>query len=316
MQKISAIICTHNPRENYLRRVLDALRVQTLPPAQWELLLIDNASQMLLSERFDISWHPQARHIREDEIGLTPARLRGIREAKAEILVFVDDDTVLAPDYLEQALAVGTEWPFVGAWGGRSIPEYEQPLPEWVGSEVWRLTVADVNEDVWSNLREDWGNFPVGAGLCVRHQVALKYLERCQSNSASITLDRSGKGLGGYGDIDLVFCAMDLGLGKGKSARLSLTHLIPSGRLTLEYFTRHAESDAASMMVFRASRGMLIQKPKPPTWLWRTRWLLHRIKNRVSREQYEIQKAALRGQKIGWNAVQSSLNQANTHKKS
>ena len=107
MLNISVILCTHNPRKDYLRRVLAGLRAQTLPLHQWELLLVDNASAASLAGRFDLSWHPNARHVREEELGLTPARLRGIREASGAILVFVDDDTVLAPDYLEQALTVG-----------------------------------------------------------------------------------------------------------------------------------------------------------------------------------------------------------------
>src|SRR5271155_5863652 len=101
MPRLSAIICAHNPREDYLRRVLDGLRAQTLPLEQWELLLIDNASGVSVADRFDLSWHPLGRHIREEELGLTPARLCGMKESKAEILVLVDDDTVLDPDYLE-----------------------------------------------------------------------------------------------------------------------------------------------------------------------------------------------------------------------
>ena len=49
--KISAIICTHNPRPHYLRRVLEALERQTLAKAEWELLLIDNASTKPLRGR-------------------------------------------------------------------------------------------------------------------------------------------------------------------------------------------------------------------------------------------------------------------------
>jgi len=224
-------------------------------------------------------------------LGKLNAWLLGMREARAEVLLFVDDDNVLAPDYLAQTLAVSAQWPFVGAWGGSVIPEYEKPLPDWVGEEVWRLTVVDVKEDVWSNLREGYTTIPVGAGLCIRRSVAQKYLDRCASNPVSAKLDRAGKGLAGYGDIDLAHCAIDLGLGTGKSTRLRLTHLIPAGRLTFDYFVRHAESDAASMMLFRASRGLPLQKPQPLSWLRQLRWLLHRVKNRVPREQYEIQKA-------------------------
>ncbi len=46
--KISAIICTHNPRPHYLRRVLEALNRQTLDKGEWELLLVDNASRQPL----------------------------------------------------------------------------------------------------------------------------------------------------------------------------------------------------------------------------------------------------------------------------
>ena len=89
---LSVIICTHNPYEDYSRRVLKALDLQTLCKDHWELLLIDNASAEPLSEKNDLSWPPpNAWHVREEELGLTPARLRGIRETCADILVFVDD---------------------------------------------------------------------------------------------------------------------------------------------------------------------------------------------------------------------------------
>jgi len=300
MRKLSVIICTHNPREEFLRRTLASLRGQTLPLEKWELLLIDNASTVPLAGRVDLAWQPQSRHLPEPKLGKLNAWLLGMRAARAEVLLFVDDDNVLAPDYLEQALAVSERWPFIGAWGGSVIPEYEVPLPDWVGEEVWRLTVVDVKEDIWSNLREGYTTIPCGAGLCVRRSVAQKYLERCAQNPVSAKLDRAGKGLAGYGDIDLAHCAMDLGLGTGKTTQLRLTHLIPAGRLTFDYFVRHAESDAASMMLFRASRGLPIQKPKPLSWLGQVRWWLHRVKNRVPREQYEIQKAYHRGIEKGY----------------
>src|SRR5437867_11640557 len=99
---VSVIICTHNPRPDYLRRVLDALKAQTLPMEQWELLLIDNASSEGLVDVWDLSWHPSAHHIRENELGKTPSVLRGIKESAGELLVLVDDDNVLAPDRSEE----------------------------------------------------------------------------------------------------------------------------------------------------------------------------------------------------------------------
>jgi hypothetical protein len=114
---ISVIVCTHNPVEGYLRRALDALRAQTLPLAQWELLLVDNGSNETPVPVWDLSWHPNARHIREDKLGLSFARRRGVGEAQGDLVVFVDDDNVLAPDYLDQAKSIMQD-ASIGVLGG------------------------------------------------------------------------------------------------------------------------------------------------------------------------------------------------------
>ena len=53
-------------------------------------------------------------------------------------------------------------------------------------------------------------------------------------------------------------------------------------------------------MLFRASRGLPIKEPRPISWLQRMRWRLHRVFQRVPREQYEIQMAHQRGLEKGW----------------
>ncbi len=72
---VSVILCTHNPRDDYLDRVLIGLRGQTLSFQHWELLLIDNASNEPLADRFDIGWYPNGRHVRENELGAIRQRI-------------------------------------------------------------------------------------------------------------------------------------------------------------------------------------------------------------------------------------------------
>src|SRR5690348_13801358 len=96
LMKQSVIICTHNPRADYLGRTLESLKKQTIATNEWELLLVDNHSDQRLADTWDLSWHTDATHIREDELGLIAARVRGIREARGDLLTFVDDDNVLA----------------------------------------------------------------------------------------------------------------------------------------------------------------------------------------------------------------------------
>jgi glycosyltransferase involved in cell wall biosynthesis len=315
MIKISVIICSHNPREASLPRVLDALKSQSLPLEDWELLLIDNASQIPLRDRFPLAWHPLGRHLSEPTLGKLNAWFLAIREAKGDILIFVDDDNVLAGDYLEQALIISQTKPFIGAWAGNIVPECKKPLPAWIGDQAWRLAILEVKKDVWSNLHNDFSTMPVGAGMCIRKEVGKRYLEWCDGNQNRLKLDRSGKGLGGYGDIDLGFCALDIGLGTGLFASLRLTHLIPESRLTLGYFVRHAEGDAISLMLFKAIRGLPIQQPKSITPVRSIRWFLHRLIHRTPREQYEIAKAHQRGLEKGWQLAQTYLKETSSAQK-
>src|SRR5690554_636680 len=115
--EISVVICTHNPRREFLTRVLEALKAQTLGIEYWELLIIDNRSTTPVSELLDISWHPNARCIREETLGSAHARIRGINESKAEYILFVDDDNCLAQDYLQIAKQAMDNNPMLGTLG-------------------------------------------------------------------------------------------------------------------------------------------------------------------------------------------------------
>lgn len=259
--QLSVIICAHNPRPEYLRETLAALAAQTLPKAEWELLLVDNASQEALASRWDLAWHPHGHHVREEDLGLTPARLRGIREAHGEVLVFVDDDNVLAPDYLQQARDMANGWPMLGAWGGRIEGRYETPPLEWTKPYLAMLAIREVPRARWSNDYDDGEAHPCGAGMVVRRSVATAYAEKLRADAVRRGLDRKGKLLISCGDIDLALTAIDLGLGIGMFERLRLTHLIPAGRLEENYLLNLAESMAFSAILLHSFRQRLPARP-------------------------------------------------------
>jgi hypothetical protein len=235
MPAISVIICSHNPREDYLRRALEALRAQTLPATDWELLLVDNASDAPLSGRFDLSWHPNARHVREEKIGKAHALLRGIAEFQGELLVIVDDDNVLRADYLRATLKISADYPWLGAWSGSCIPEFEiEPAAElrpWLGG----LVIEKLTTSVWANIQRGTEACPMGAGMVARRQVAVHYRELVLHDPVRQTLGPGGKMPGGGDDADMALCGIELGFGTGRFPELELTHLIPARKLTLKY---------------------------------------------------------------------------------
>lgn len=260
------IICAHNPRPGYFRRVLDGLRAQTLPVARWELWLIDNGSREPLTG-WDLSWHPQARCLREEKLGHINARARGIRESTGALLVFVDDDNVLAPDYLAEVTALFEGWPMLGAVGaGVCRGEFEVPPPESIVPYLAGLAVRELDRSYWGNLPGFSRALPFGAGLSVRREVAEDYARKIATDPLRQLLGRTGTGLGSGDDSDLGMCAHDVGLGTGRFVSLKLDHLIPKERLTEDYMIRLNAGFARSGEILHALRegGMRPREGGPP----------------------------------------------------
>ena len=251
--RISVIICSHNPRKDYLCRALESLQAQTLRRDTWELLLVDNASEQRLAESWDLSWHPNHSHFREDELGLTAARLRGIKEACGELLIFVDDDTLLDPDYLERAVNLRHAHPHLGLFGaGVVTPEFEvQPLPE---TEPWLhfLALRAVSSSLWTNNPRDVGCAPWGAGLCVTRPIATAYVEWIRQFNLSSILERQGEKHLFCGEDDLFsFASAHAGFGFGIFPELRIIHLIRARRVTKPYLLRLIHDHAYSHGVLR-----------------------------------------------------------------
>lgn len=252
---ISVIICAHNPRQDYLYRVLEALKSQTLDLEQWELLLIDNASSQPLAVEMDLSWHPHARHVLENQLGLTLARLQGIKESVADLLIFVDDDNVLDIDYLQAALEIAQEWSKIGVWGGQVLPDFEETPPAWT-KPYWRnLAIRELEQDKWTNLPNNHEALPCGAGFCIRRVVADKYANLLSAQPDRLAMGRKGQLLTSGEDTDIALTACDMGLGMGQFKALKLLHLLPAHRLKEDYLLKLQEGMTYSGVMLGSRRG-------------------------------------------------------------
>jgi len=275
---ISAITCTHDPRPDYLRRTLQALQTQTLPKEQWEFLLVDNASTSSLAQRCDLSWHRQARYIYEKELGLTQARLRGIAEAEGSLLVFIDDDNVLAPDYLERAASISESNPHIGVFGAGALePEFEAEPDASVRPWLGLLALRSVSQPTWTNHVSDYFCAPHGAGLCVPQPFAVRYSRFVRELRTSKVLDRHGDDLFCHGDDLFSWLSAGSDTGFGVFPQLRVTHLISKERVQRDYLIRlvraHSFSHAVlEYMVFGTN-------PHPATALSRLRTIAHGLKN-------------------------------------
>jgi len=243
--KLSVIIPTHNPHAGRLQRTLRALRAQTLPPGEWETVIVDNASVPALTLA---DWSPHGpaslRLVAEPEPGLSHARRHGFLAGVGEIFVLVDDDNELAPDYLAETLRLFFTHPQVGALGGRSLPEFEESPPAWVREFDNLIACRDLGYRplISTGLRHpatgriEYPLFaPIGAGLALRHTAARCWLDQ---GAGAVLPDRKGGELSSSGDNDIVLTAMKAGWEVAYFPTLRLTHLIPAARTTRDYLAR------------------------------------------------------------------------------
>lgn len=254
MFEISVIICSYNPRKEFLERTLLALKKQTLNYEKWQIILVDNASDYDLSLNFDLSWHPNAVYTREEKLGLTHARLKGIAIAEGKLYVFVDDDNELNNNYLEESIQISKDYPHIGTFGGEQVGDFEIEPPKWMKPHLSWLAVRHVTRDVWSNSYI-WESTPSGAGMVVRKEIAIKYALNTKNSPVKQLLGRSGNNTISGEDGDIAYTSIDIGYGCGRFKALSLVHIIPKQRLNEDYLIKLHEGIVASKIILDFSRN-------------------------------------------------------------
>jgi glycosyltransferase involved in cell wall biosynthesis len=240
---ISVVLPTRNPHSDRLQRTLAGLAAQALSRSEWELVAVDSDSHPpLISTASPQLGELGARVVVEPAPGLTPARLAGIRAARGEVLVFVDDDNVLSRNYLAAVADRFAGSSALAAAGGPVIPEWEAPPPDWTKPFHGLLALRDLGPTARvarGGPGVPWPDFaPVGAGLAIRREFALAYADAVHRDPRRRSLDRRGASLASGGDNDLILTALHAGGDVAYFSELKLTHLIPTSRLNADYLAR------------------------------------------------------------------------------
>ncbi|MFP5042392.1 glycosyltransferase [Parasediminibacterium sp. JCM 36343] len=240
--KLTVIICTYKPNLDIFNRILAALKQQTFGYDQWELIIVDNNSPAPLDSEIDISWHPFAKIIIEQQQGLAFARIRGVKEASTELIVFIDDDNVAQPNYLQQSLSIASLQAEVGVFGGKALPDFYRHQPaDWVKNAGGLLGCRDFgNIELISNTNKkninEYPYFsPIGTGMCIRKQVFENYVNEIKNDSFRQNLGRKAAALTSGEDNDIVITALKNGWQVGYFPQLEILHIIPAKRTTPEY---------------------------------------------------------------------------------
>jgi GT2 family glycosyltransferase len=119
--KVSVIIPTHN-RPDKLGVTFDSVRRQTVAATDYEIIVVDDGSSPPVSlMRTDPL--PSCVVVRLEGEERSAARNAGAKVARGGLLVFVDDDMVVASDFLSVHLSAQSEWPEALVVGAVRLPD-------------------------------------------------------------------------------------------------------------------------------------------------------------------------------------------------
>ncbi|CAH1203800.1 hypothetical protein PAECIP111890_02344 [Paenibacillus sp. JJ-223] len=138
--------------------------------SEFEILVIDNRSTDNTKELFDSMQFPSnVRYIFEPQLGLSYARNRAIEEAKGEFILFLDDDALAFPSWIDEVLKIFDKDPAIGCVGGKIIPLWEGGKPDWIPDDIVSLyTVMDFSDHV---VEMQAPHIPFGANVSFRKNI-------------------------------------------------------------------------------------------------------------------------------------------------
>jgi len=231
LMEIAFVIPTYNRAED-LRQLLVTVAGLEMPAGlEWEIVVVDNnSSDHTRRVAADFARQLPLRYIFERRQGASHARRRGVLETSSELVAFVDDDNLLSPAWLIEALRFFRGHPRAGAVGARVRLLWEIPPDDFVFH--YRLCLAEQDHgDVTCQMPATGFTYLAGEALVVRRRAleASGWIER------GILDCRRGCELTSGGDSEMVLRIRNAGYELWYTPAMQQQHRIPRGRMTLSH---------------------------------------------------------------------------------
>ena len=243
MKAVSVIVCTHN-RAALLGRLVGSLTAQPAfaewqPGCPHEIMIIDDGSTDKTPELCK-EWAQRYVYLRSfrhsENKGLAAARNTGIREANNDDLLFVDDDCVAAPAWLEQLAGALEEHAIVAG-------SIETPFRPFF---LLAFNVATFHPFL-PGRRSGPAESLAGANFALRRSVC----SRVGTFDESLTCAE---------DFEFLLRARSLGLSAWFESTAAVLHIPP--RDSLSVLLRYAAAHASTTILLRQRFGTVMNTPR------------------------------------------------------
>lgn len=142
---VSLVIPTHN-RSSILPRTLAALSRQSYPADRMEVFLVADGctdDTLAVAGQFRTPW--KMKILEQSGLGAAAARNRGILEAVGQVLIFIDDDMEVTPEFVMSHVAVLQGHPKTVSIGVLRLPDQspkkflERSIRDWWENKFFRM---------------------------------------------------------------------------------------------------------------------------------------------------------------------------------
>lgn len=161
----NVVICAYTEhRFEALRAAVMSVEGQSLAPGR-TIVVIDHNDELL--ERARAAFPGAMVSPNAEERGLSGARNTGLALASGDVVAFLDDDAVAAPDWSRRLLDAYGDPRVVGT-GGLAVPNWQADIPGWLPSEfLWTVGCS------YRGLPTEAAPIrnPIGANMSFRREV-------------------------------------------------------------------------------------------------------------------------------------------------
>jgi len=181
---VSLIICTRNNpavlARDALASLYDSGNLDVAAPkgSHLETIVVDQSTDSTTKEVLDsspFSRDPSARYIHMAQKGLSRARNLAIKEARGDVLAFIDDDIKVLPGHVAKISALFSEHPDIFAMFGPV--QADTTVYEEAASAYWNATIPNFTpKEAYKILPGDQApSYGMGANMAVRREHAVRY---------------------------------------------------------------------------------------------------------------------------------------------
>lgn len=238
---LTVAIPTYNG-ERRLPEVLERLRISGnavqatihTESFRWEVLVVDNNSTdntAKVVQDYQANWPEQfpLRYCFEPKQGAAFARHHAFQEARGELVGFLDDDNLPAPDWVGAAYSFAQEHPEAGAYGSRIHGAFEVTPPQNFHRLAPFLAITERGSEPL-RYEPQQKLLPPSAGLVVRKQAWLNSVP-----SKFVLTGRTPNSMLTSEDLEMLSHIQANGWEIWYNPAMQIEHKIPHWRLEREY---------------------------------------------------------------------------------